>query len=69
MKITEFIDKVDYEGGLWQAYKYGLDPSEIDADTSAEIKLQDILTSAWAAFDNAAEFEDEYYTMVETGEF
>lgn len=69
MTIADFINKVDYEGGLWQAYRYGLNPSDIEAKTQEEKQLQSVICDMWCAFDNANEFVDVYYTMIEKGEF
>lgn len=55
MNTTEFMDRIDYEGGPYEAYEYGLRIGEGD-------KIDPRLVMAWNAFEDA--MEEANYTAV-----
>lgn len=69
MTTAEFINMVDWEGGIYEAFRHGLDLTSIETRDEKDVRLLDVLTNAKTAFDNFEEFVSVYYDMVETGDF
>lgn len=66
MKIEEFINKCDYEGGLSELFDYGIDEEDIaniELDENSQIKKT--IMSAYKAWKEYKKFEDEYYYLAE----
>lgn len=67
MKVSEFINKCDWEGGLYQGFESGLCPSDIAKE--ADEKLFDAVFDAYEAWSIYKQAVDRYYTLIETGEY
>lgn len=67
MKVAEFINVCDWEGGLYQGFESGLCPSDIAKEADAE--LFDAVFDAYEAWSIYKQAVDKYYTLIETGEY
>lgn len=67
MNAVDFINKCDWEGGLAEVFEYGVIPEQLDRTVDPELR-QAIYQAyeGWKMFKEAA---DEYYALVETGEY
>lgn len=67
MNATEFINQCDLEGGLKEFFDYGFQPTELEP--TVDSKLRDVICCAYKHWQEYKEYEDQYYTLVETGEY
>lgn len=63
MTANYFINKTDALGGLYEMYKAGYTPEELDVD--ADPALYAILMDAWKALSDFFSAQDDYYTYCE----
>lgn len=61
MTETEFINKVDWEGGLFEAINYGLTENDLPEDS----KLRPIVERAVHGISNYWTAENEYFDYCE----
>lgn len=67
MNAVDFINKCDWEGGLSEFFEYGFEPSQLDSNTDLEFRK--IISQAYKSWQDFQKYKDEYYALVETGEY
>lgn len=67
MNAAEFINQCDWEGGLKEFFDYGFQPTQLES--TVDSKLRDVICRAYKHWQEYKEYEDQYYALVETGEY
>lgn len=68
MTMTDFINQTDLIGGLYRMFDSGSEPSDIKVGQNDDI-LKHVIDEAHKAYKYFKYFEDEYYHLVESGEY
>lgn len=67
MNAAEFINKCDWEGGLEYLFKRGFQPTQLELTVDSEFRK--VVYRAYESWKEFKEYEDQYYTLIETGEY
>lgn len=67
MKLVEFINKCDLEGGLAEGFEYGLIPQSIDLFENKDVRQA--IYDAYKGWELYKQAEDKYYSLIEDGDF
>lgn len=68
MTAAEFVNRCDLIGGLYQGFIHGMNPKEIDVKT-APVDFIETCKEAYRVYTQFQECLDQYYDIVEDGEF